>query len=247
MKKLMKALALALAMCMVLSVAAFASSAELADEATKTLSISVTGATGTEPVSLVVVEANKEIATGNILFVDQKPATDGVASFTAKIAKDVEAVDVYAGFATYADAKNAAELVEEDLALTMPITEVAINVKSAVIADGKQNENDADHTGGGVGMIVNFALPEGVTPVKMIWAIRSGADVYYTPSISIADLAALSGDIQLGASFINGSEADNIPTIAIDQADAIFLFSNDSVKYTNEDDKANAADDVTLK
>jgi hypothetical protein len=242
MKKLMKALALATVMCMLMSVAAFASSATLADEATKTLSITVDTATGAEQVSLVIVEANTSIATENILFVDQKAAADGTATFTAKIAGDVEAVDVYAGNATYAAANSAAELVAEDLALTAPITEASVSVVETKIAEGKQTTADPNHTGGGVGMKVNFTLPNGVTPVKVIWSIRSGEAVYYTPSIDISGLSALEGDVQLGASFINGSIVDDIETIEIDSANAIFLFSDQSEVFTNEADAANRAE-----
>ena len=264
MKKLMKTLALALAMCLVLSTAAFAKIDAPVNYEEKIVNVTVDANGEGEQVSLVIVKAGEEIATGSILYVGQDAANgEGVAAFTAKIADEtVKAVDIYSGNATYASKNSALQFVAE-VALEEQETDVAITVvpTGSIILEHSDELNleAEDQTGAGVAIKVDFSGLEdiaGANLLKMIWAIRGndpnglkeGQDpvgkVFYTPSIDVSDLASLEGEVQFGAAFNNGSKAHNLQPITITAADAIFLFSNNKVVYTNSADKANANTDI---
>ena len=236
MKKLMKAIALATVMCMLMSVAAFASEAVLDQNAARTLNVTVTyEGLATDQVSLVVVPAGAAIAQGNILYVDQKAAADGTATFTAPIADaTVTAVDVYAGYAKYAAANSAAELVAEDLALTAAVTNATVVVKDLVTAE----EKGAEQTGFGIGMNVDITVPEGYSLSKVIWAATVNGVRKYTDAITVGPLA---GNVDLGVAFLNGSDKNEIAVSEITEPAAIFLFTN-GVEAQNQEVLTNSAD-----
>ncbi len=128
MKKFMKAIAFATVMCLVLSTAAFAA-VEVTDYATKAVKITVEGVQKGEQVALIVAEAGAEdLNKDTIVFVDQKAAGNSTAVFNATLT-GVEAIDVYAGFAS--NSKGTAVLVAEDVALTEEEEEVTITVTLA--------------------------------------------------------------------------------------------------------------------
>ena len=243
MKKLMKAIAFVTVMCLALSTVAFASEAVLGDTE-KVLNITVTGA-GNDQVALVVTASDAEDLSAP-LYIDQKAAVDGTASFTAVLTNaDVDAVDVYVGYATYAAANAAPEKIGNDVAITNPITEVTIAKVDTdfVSVDGLQQK------GVGAALTVNVVAPDGVYATDMVWAIRytdaeGNARVKYTEAIEIDGLGLgtlLTGDVQLGLAFLNGfSSADEtIEAVEITDVDAIFAFTNEEVEFTNAADADN--------
>ena len=221
MKKLMKAIALATVMCMLMSVAAFASEAVLDQNAARTLNVTVTyEGLATDQVSLVVVPTGAAIEEGNILYVAQDAAVNGTATFTAPIADaTVTAVDVYAGYAKYADANSKAEKVATNLALTAAVTNAAVVVKDLVTAQ----ETGAEQTGFGIGMNVDITVPEGYSLSKVIWGVTVNGARKYTDAITVGPLA---GNVDLGVAFLNGSVKSDVPVSEITEPTAIFLFTN---------------------
>ena len=247
MKKFMKAIAFVTVMCMALSTVAFAAGSATLSETEKVLNISVTGA-GDDQVALVVT-ASDATDLSNPLYIDQKGAVDGTASFTAVLTNyDVDAVDVYVGYATYAAENAAPEKIGEDVAITNPITEVTISKVAANFVEAQQG---AQQVGEGAALTVSVEAPEGVYATNMIWAIRymdgDVERVKYTESFDISDLGlgtVLTGDVKLGLAFLNGfnREGEEIASVEITDVDAIFMFTGEhGEKYTNADDAANKA------
>ena len=137
MKKLMKAIAFFAVMSLALSTVAFAA-AEVTDFATKTVSITVEGVQKGEQVAIVIAEAGaEELNKDTIVFVDQKAAGSTTATFNAVLTNtDVEAIDVYAGYAT--NSAGSAVLAAENVALISDeeeVTELTITLADVQIVD----------------------------------------------------------------------------------------------------------------
>lgn len=244
MKKFMKAIVFVTVMCMALSTVAFAAgSVSTTTAPEKIFKVTVTDA-GSDQVALYIVEAGDPL-TANPLYIDQMGAVDGEAEFTAVLTnKTVEAVDVYVGYATYADLK-AEPLKVDTVKLVQPITEVTISKVDTdfVTANGVQQ------VGAGAALTVNVKAPNGISATDMIWAIRymdgDVERVKYTESFDISGLGlgtVLKGDVQLGLAFLNGfnREGEEIASVEITDVDAIFMFTGGhGEKYTNADDAAN--------
>ena len=248
MKKFMKAIAFVTVMCMALSTVAFAAGTATLSETEKVLNITVTGA-GSDQVALVVT-ASDAADFSNPLYIDQKGAVDGEASFTAVLTNySGDAVDVYVGYATYAEANSAPEKIGEDVAITNPITEVTIAKADTDFV----TTNGLQQVGAGAALTVNVKAPKDVYATNMIWAIRymdgSVERVKYTESFDISGLGLgklLTGNVELGLAFLNGLDAENpaiddIASVEITDVDAIFMFSNGTELLTNADDAANKA------
>ena len=243
MKKFMKAIAFVTVMCMALSTVAFAAGTAIDDNYDKVIDITVTGATGAEPVALYIVEKDAAL-TADPLFIEQTNAVDGTATFAATIGADVEAVDVYVGYATYADVNGKAEKLGT-VDLVAPITEVTITKTSSQIL--QENLKAEEQTGAGVSITFGVEAPEGATATDMIWAIRfndaeGNPKVKYSDPIDVTEYgigSALKGSITLGLAFLNGSDLHEIDPVAITAVDAIFLFTDGSEVLTNDDDAAN--------
>jgi len=246
MKKFMKAIAFVTVMCLALSTVAFAAGSAELSETEKVLNITVTGA-GNDQVALVVTASDAADFSAP-LYIDQKGAVDGTASFTAVLTNaDVDAVDVYVGYATYADANAKPEKIGEDVAITNPITEVTISKVDTefVTADGAQQ------VGAGAALELNVEAPEGVYATSMVWAIRymdGGVErVKYTEAFDISEYGlgtALTGSVKLGIAFLNGFNraGEEIASVEITDVDAIFMFTGEhGEKYTNADDADNKA------
>lgn len=236
MKKFAKTLALVLALCMVMSVSVFASGAELADN--YVIDITVDTATGDEQVALLVVEAGAGITDESILFVGQKAATGGEAVFSdVEIDSSVDAVDIYAGNATYA-AGGSYETVYSNLSLTKEITSVTVVMDPELtIVNGATEKEDGSTTlrlyGSAVSAKFTFTLPtvNPVTEAYMIWSLRTKADgtvdenTRYTPAIDISEhLDGLEGPIRLSVAFGNGAHDGTEAKLDIKGASAIFKF-----------------------
>lgn len=215
MKKFMKAIAFVTVMCMALSTVAFANSVPENADADKTFVVTVTKAGSSDQVALMVVDAAKnDYDFSDPLYIDQKGATNGAVEFTAKIARDVDEVAVYVGYA--ANGENPAIKVGT-VKLNAPITEVAITKteSGAVIgSDGRL----------GMYATVNFtAIPDGYSLNAMIWALELKEGGYkYTKAIEGLEdygYGVLSGDTKFSAIM---DIPENLEFSG--KADAIFLF-----------------------
>ncbi len=253
MKKFMKAIAFVTVMCMALSTVAFAAnSVPGTAEADKTFVVTVTEAGANDQVALMVVDAAKEdYDFSDPLYIDQKGATNGAVEFTAKIARDVDEVAVYVGYA--ANGANPAIKVGT-VKLVQPITEVTIEKVDTKILQATEYENliGAQQVGAGVAIKLDVEAPAGVTASKMIWAIRyedeTGAEkVKYTDSFDkINNLGIggiVEGSVTLGLAFLNGftREGEEINPVKITGVDVIFLFEGANnfrqEVFTNDADK----------
>lgn len=234
MKKLMKAIAFATVMCMLLSTAAFAAIEEpVVDTDTKTLNITINEVGANEQVSLLILKTTANLASigeGDILYINQTESTaSNTASFTAVLDTDEDAVAIYSGSATYAAGSHAtAYQYLGDVEITAAVTEVALVVKEAasVVADKVQTEAK-DYYATALKMTVNFtAIPAGYKASKMIWAIQTSEGRKYTPVIDAAWLAAIdtNTDIAFGVAFDNGSVKQGITPLTVTGGDMIFKF-----------------------
>lgn len=245
MKKFMKAIAFVTVMCLALSTVAFAAGSAELSETEKVVNITVTGADD-DQVALVVV-ASDATDLSDPLYIDQKAAVDGTAVFTAVLTNaEVEAVDVYVGYATYAAAGNdEPEKIGDDVAITNPITEVTIVKTGATITE---NVKAQEQTGNGVAIEFDVVAPDGVSATNMIWAIRytdaEDDKVKYSQSFDVAEYGigtVLTEGIQLGLAFLNGSDLNDIDPVTITGVDAIFLFTDGEEVLTNVADEAKKA------
>jgi len=133
MKKLMKAIAFATVMCMLLSTAAFAA-VEVTDYATKAVEVTVEGVQKGEQVAIIITNDGSSFTKENVLFVDQKAAGASTAVFNTAIEADVETVDVYAGFAS--NSTSQVVLVAEDVDLTEEIVvEITVTLADVQIVN----------------------------------------------------------------------------------------------------------------
>ena len=241
MKKFMKVIAFVTVMCMALSTVAFAETeSPFGEVEDKTFTVTVTGA-GNDQVALMIVEAaNGDYNFSNPLYIDQMGAENGTAVFTAKIAADVDAVDVYVGYASNNSDKAAylgkVELVEA-------VTEITV-IKTKIAEVLKNEEAEADY---GTAFAFEFAItaPNGVSAQKMVWAItyetdeNGGTKTVYSDAVDVSGYsfgAVLGGSVTLGVAFSNGSSVRDFDYVEIEDVDAIFLFSNDAVASTADDD-----------
>ncbi|MBE7032614.1 MAG: hypothetical protein E7406_00115 [Ruminococcaceae bacterium] len=245
MKKFMKAIAFVTVMCLAFSTVAFATGAN-DDNHDKIIDVTVTNA-GNDQVALVIVEEGADLS--NPLYVNQTGAVGGTATFEAVLTNvDVEAVDVYVGYATYAEAGNTAPLKVDTVELVKPITEVTIaNVSTKIVEGGEAEGLKAlEQTGAGVAIIFDIVAPENVSATKMIWAIRYiGADakehVKYSQIFNVSGYGigtVLTEGVELGLAFLNGSEVNEIKPVDITAVDVIFSFSDGEEVLTNEADAA---------
>ncbi len=245
MKKFMKAIAFVTVMCLAFSTVAFAAgSAVLDEEAGKVLNITVTGA-GDDEVALVVVASDAEdYDFSNPLYVDQTASVDDTASFTAVLtnATDVDAVDIYVGYSTYAATNARPEKIGEDVSLK-PITEVSIVKFASGFVQGDEFEYEGQ-TGAGVWAELEVKAPKGVSASQMVWAIRyneNGSEkVKYSDAINVSGYgigSAMEGPVRFALSFLNGSE--EIASVEITKVDVIFLFTDGEEVLTNEADVGN--------
>ena len=235
MKKFAKIMALALALCMVMSVAAFAASPSTPTLVDQKLNVSVvTGGTSDEQVALLILKAGATIGSNDtdIVYVGQMAATSGTAAFNGiTIKNDVDAVDIYAGSATYAaNNNNTYDLVAEGFELTTEITDVAVVMGTVTkVNSAISDDPNANLYGSAVSAEFTFTLPTNgvtVTDADMIWSLRSGSTVKYTKPIDITSklpAAGLEGAVRLSVAFANGTKAGETVQ-EITGASAIFKF-----------------------
>lgn len=244
MKKFMKAIAFVTVMCMALSTVAFASGT-LGKATDKTFTVTVTGA-GTDQVALMIVEAAEgNYDFSNPLYIDQMGAAgdEGKAEFTAKIAADVNAVDVYVGYASNTTQDNKAAYLGE-VELVEAVTEVTVRKVKAEAAIENNTEAESD-IGEAWTIDLVVTAPEGVYATDMVWAITyadssepDGEKTVYSEVKQINDYSigsVVEGDVKLGVAFNNGSTLRGLGSVTVTTVDVIFMFSNDVEKATDED------------
>lgn len=231
MKKLMKAIAFATVMCMLLSVSAFAEEvvtnpkATLDPNADYNLTVEVT-ASGTEQVALLVLKAGTELSAASdttIYYINQDAATEGKATFNVVLNKatlsNETKVDVYAGYASNGtnpavsvkgvDVVNANELsiVLADGVTVIPDVDKSENelIKAAV---GKVTEKPEGDIGGLAYATVKFENATAKTSVTNVgWEFITGAEKRYV-HYAVEGFNVLEGNVQLGVAFANGSNVD---------------------------------------
>lgn len=243
MKKLMKAIAFATVMCMLLSTAAFATAELTATD--YVLNVAVTTASGDEQVALLIVDTDATLAdlsSDDILYVGQMAATSGTANFGAITINSSTAstqVDVYAGYASNS-AQTTAYTVASDIDLkNVQAINVSLDGAATIINNVEDKAAEEDITleatendiGGLVILPVKFENVPAVT--KMFWAFgidgngdgAADSHKYVAGNVSTLGLgSALEGTVQIGAAFNNGTKAKNgDDALTIVSANAIFL------------------------
>ena len=238
MKKVMKALALALALCMVLSVSAFAVSetGKTVDTEAHTVTFDVTGLQKDEQVALLVLVPDTEVSAADdetILYIDQTVANaSGVASFAATIAEGNDVVDVWVGSQTINADKTGAWNVYSnvEVANVSNITFTAGNVKYLNVGD---QDGAITRPGAAIGININ-----NVNITKMIWALNAAdtANRKFSKSIEI-DGTGLSGEVWFTAAFSSSTLKD----YTISTVGAMFRGATDSEVYYAGDMSAEIA------
>ncbi len=246
MKKFIKAIAFVTVMCMALSTVAFAAAEGTAtQDATdyKQVNVTVTGASKDEQVALLIVPKGAGTSSATIHYIDQKAAVetaggDVEASFTAPLdVTDGTEVDVYVGYSSKGAAINLGTFT-----ISQPTTEITITkTKEAEVVDVAA-ESDL-----GYACALKFTVdaPEGVSAKQMVWAIEytpNGAaesKMAFSDAIDVSSYGIgtiVSGSVTLGVAFSNGSVEREIKAATINSVDAIFLFTDGTVKANDDKD-----------
>lgn len=254
MKKLMKAIAFATVMCMLLSTAAFAAPvANRTDDYVLDVTVA-TGAAAAEQVALLIVakDANLDsLSNEQILYVDQTASVESNGSYAASFdvtidsTKNVKVVDVYAGYASANGPATVLEDVEleEAKALSISLTDTQIidNVEAWVATLGEEQKaalKDIQIPENNVAAAVittvnfaNFADTDRVT--DMFWVFEVAADNnkrYLRGDVNALGINGVcTGAVQMGVSFINGSKNNpERPVLDITGASVIFQINNET-------------------
>jgi hypothetical protein len=232
MKKLMKAVAFAVVMCMLLSTVAFASDFGTAngDKETKIITANVLGAGANEQVVLLIVNADVAVADATeaeIMYIDQKQAdASGAAAFSNILIKDTEQkVDIYVGSA----ATNGPQLIGEDVDVS--------DVKNITLATGVEAIITATALGEGevkkgFAAAITVDIPETLAVSKMIWGFKLAGEEnrrYSAPQIVGGNTT---GRVQFAAAFGLGFAVEELE---VEDVSAIFLTTDGRDHYTNEE------------
>lgn len=238
MKKLLKAVALATVMCLLLSTAAFANYGEATgDKATKLIDANVVNVGANEQVVLLIVAKDVAVADAteaDIMYIDQKQANaSGVAAFEDIAIKDTETVvDIYVGSA----ATNGPQLIGDDI-------DVA-DVKVITLAQLGGDEIITTHSESangkmpGFGAAITVNIPEGLTVDKMIWGFKLTGEDFRRYSTAQEVDPHTAGAVQFAAAFNIGYLEEK----TVESVSAIFLTTDGNEHYTNNDDYANRTD-----
>ena len=238
MKKLMKAIAFATVMCMLLSTAAFAANQDVTvNQETKVITIKVTGAAAGNQVSLIVVDgatADYTFNSDTILYINQGEAVDGGATFSGvTVPASTETIDVYAGYA--ANTATKAEKVAENVPLEA-VEAITVEINGDVIIENEVMSAAGDAVGAAVAMTVSFEnVTDNLELTKVIFALETAEfGRRYTTAIDVAEQGwgILDGSVQIAAGINNGQ--DGVKVATIESADAIFLFQDDAKNPAND-------------
>lgn len=243
MKKLMKVLALATAICMLLSVSAFAASTVEGNTTTKKIAITIdTGKATSEEVAVLIVKSSvanlAEVQDSDIMYINQVSAENGIYDLgTVEILDDTELVDVYIGSAKLGVATkiNSApidlnEVVEKlEINATAGGVKIANYSKEALAAAGQATDVE-----GGTGVEINLDYVVKSAIKDVIWAFtidNDAANKKYSVKTSYADFNVFENQstIQLAAAFSNSGTPLNVTDV-----DVIVRTADGSVLFTDE-------------
>ncbi len=236
MKKLMKAVALATVMCLLLSTAAFANyGGATGEKATKLIDANVINVGANEQVVLLIVAKDVAVADAteaDIMYIDQKQAdADGKATFEDIAIKDAETVvDIYVGSA----ATDGPQLIGNDIDLTdVKVITLATELAGDEIIMTHSESANGKMPGFGAAITVN--IPEGLTVDKMIWGFKlSNENVRRYSTAQDVD-PHTAGAVQFAAAFNIGYLEEK----TVESVSAIFLTTDGNEHFTDEADKAN--------
>ncbi len=236
MKKLMKAVALATVMCMLLSTAAFASFGEATgDKETKLIDANVINAGANEQVVLLIVAKDVAVADAteaDIMYIDQKQAdASGVAAFENIAIKDTETVvDIYVGSA----ATNGPQLIGNDIDVAdVKVITLATELGADALITTHSESANGKMPGFGAAITVN--IPEGLTVDKMIWGFKLSNEDFRRYSTAQEVDPHTAGAVQFAAAFNIGYLEEK----TVESVSAIFLTTDGNEHFTDEADKAN--------
>lgn len=239
MKKFMKAIAFVTVMCMALSTVAFAENSVPETAADKTFIVTVEEAGANEQVALMVVEAGTTVEANrdfsDPLYIDQNGADEsGDTTFTAKIARDVKAVDVFVGYANNEDPQA---VYVGRVSLEQPVTEVTVSNVNVEWANYEAEDGNAT----GAVLSFNFEVPVGVSSTWMGWEITyvdpedgnktvtKKSDAFDISAYSLGDVIVSGSNVKFGLVFLNGSEENDGEAVQIVNIRARFLFEGDAL------------------
>lgn len=234
MKKLMKAIAFATVMCMLLSVSAFAATGENAVVNDGTIDVTVVATAGTQ-VALLMVDPEvsdsslEGLTDSQIIYIDQKASAGSNAiTFEDINIGDYTEVDVWVGY----DGADGAQFLGK-VALESPEITITI-VKEEVYTTTDLGTADF----GAYGIIANlaFELAQDDTTARLIWALNvDGQKKYSKPQ----EFAGLSGGVKVAATFHNGSDDGEFTAYDAEQidVDVIILTQNGVELFSDVEDK----------
>ena len=224
MKQLMKAIAFAMVMCMLLSTAAFANiGTSDVDTTAKTLNVTIDGVGEEEQVTLLVLKTSAELetlASDDILYINQTASNaEGSATFAVALDTTETHVDIYSGNATYAsDNENGFQFLGNIEVGGSAVTNVLISTQETGIVEGSD--------GIGAYATVDFTtVPEGYTLSKMVWALETADGYLYTNPVELADYGYEVIEAESGLKFAAQISGEYSFT---GNADVIFLFVNEA-------------------
>lgn len=242
MKKFMKALALTLALCMVLSVSAFAElgktdDATAANPTTHVVDFTVTGVQTGEQVALLILTQGTELSAADentILYIDQTAATADGASFEATIKDGVTSVDVYVGSSTINENTTVNDGGAWKVYANLPVantSSVTISSTAAKILNiGDPGKDGATITRPGAAIGIQ---PKNVNLTKMKWVLKnadtSAADPYmFSKTIDISIDESVDGEVWFTGVFTSAGKLDGFK---IGEVAAIFLAADGTTEY----------------
>lgn len=238
MKKLLKAVALATVMCMLLSTAAFASFGEATgDKDTDLVTVNVINAGANEQVVLLIVDGDvadlASVTDAQIQFIDQKEANaSGAVNFGSVAVKEADkVVDVYVGSANTNGPQKLGEDIDLSAVKNITIAE-SLGEDAIITAYGNSGTDDVTK---GFAAAISVDIPEGLTVSKMIWGFKLTNEGFrrYSTAQDVANEVA--GTVQFAAAFDLGATVDNLE---VESVSAIFLTTDGREHYTNESEDA---------
>ena len=234
MKKLLKAVALATVMCMLLSTAAFASYGEATgDRDTDLVTVNVINAGANEQVVLLIVDGDvadlASVTDAQIQFIDQKKAdASGAVNFGAVAVKEADkVVDVYVGSANTNGPQKLGDDIDLSAVKNITIAE-SLGEDAIITAYGNSG---TDGVTKGFAAAITVTIPEGLEVSKMIWGFKLAHEDFRRYSTAQEVSNATAGDVQFAAAFDLGATVDNLE---VEDVSAIFLTTDGRDHYTNE-------------
>ena len=254
MKKLMKAIAFATVMCMLLSVSAFAE----VDAPAPTLGedynfeVKITGA-ASDQVALLVVKHDAVLTSlkdGDILYIDQDAATEGTATFNVSLVKanvTDDKVDIYAGYATangeVATLNDYPVTSVKEISISLSgveiIQDVEAWVKASENADAKAveiPENDKATAVFATVVLNNFTGKNVVSKMGWEFVIDDGTSRFVQVNPVGFEAIETGSSVKVGVTFANGAKDNTRDALTVKDAH-VYLFVDGKEISTKKDAK----------